>query len=434
VIDFAGVPPLDEKVKTDTPGDLVVNFMPAFDQMIKDGKVIGPVVEFARAGNGVAVKAGAPTPDISTAEGFKQAMLNAKSIGHTNAGTGPYNTRLFQKLGIYDQIKDKIKIVTGKPVAVAVAEGEVEIGIQQTNVIQPVAGSTYLGPLPPDLIEYGHFGVAVRNVSKNETVARDLIKFMTSPEAAALLRKSAMEPSVALAAQQAGGRGAAPGASPANPPKNLKLLAPNTEIRFVMQSFNEALGVQCTYCHVQGDFAADTNPKKEIARKMITMARLIDTSFPSSAGVFPDGYHEVDCSTCHRGSVKPETVASRKFYNRGNSLGEPAPAQRPGVSLKLLPPDTHVHGADSLMGEFRDALSVDCNYCHGGGKPQEWDLNPRKDMARKMILLVRQINAQLPGTGVFPVGEQKVTCWTCHRGDTHPVSLSNKRYDPPASK
>jgi molybdate transport system substrate-binding protein len=193
VIELLGVAQ-QEKIKTDAPGDLVVNFMPAFDELIKDGKVIGPVVEFARAGNGVAVKAGAPKPDISTAEGFKRAMLNAKSIGHSNAGTGPYNTRLFQKLGIYDQIKDKIKIVMGKPVAVAVAEGEVEIGIQQTNVIQPVAGTTYLGPLPPDLIEYGHFGVAVRNVSKNEAVARDLIKFMTSPEAAGLLRKSAMEP------------------------------------------------------------------------------------------------------------------------------------------------------------------------------------------------------------------------------------------------
>jgi len=193
-IDFVGVAQQEEKIKTDAPGDLVVNFMPAFDEIIKAGKVIGPVVEFARAGNGVAVKAGAPRPDISTVEGFKRAILNAKSIGHSNAGTGPYNTRLFQKLGIYDQIKDKIKIVTGKPVAVAVAEGEVEIGIQQTNVIQPVAGTTYLGPLPPELIEYGHFGVAVRNVSKNETVARDLIKFMTSPEAAALLRKSAMEP------------------------------------------------------------------------------------------------------------------------------------------------------------------------------------------------------------------------------------------------
>ena len=194
VVDFGGPVPANQKIQSDAPGDLIVDFIPAFDNLIKNAKVIGPVVEFARAGNGVAVKAGAPKPDISTAEGFKQAMLNAKSIGHSNAGTGPYNTRLFQKLGIYDRIKDKIKIVTGKPVAVAVAEGEVEIGIQQTNVIQPVAGTTYLGPIPPDLIEYGHFGVALRNVSKNAAEARDLIKFMTSPEAAALLRKSAMEP------------------------------------------------------------------------------------------------------------------------------------------------------------------------------------------------------------------------------------------------
>src|SRR6266852_5117695 len=236
--------------------------------------------------------------------------------------------------------------------------------------------------------------------------------------------------SVPLLAQQAGGRGATP--PPA--PKNLKLLAPDSDILFVMQNFTEALGVQCAYCHVVGDFAADTNPKKEMARKMIAMARLIDTSFPSSAGVFPAGYHEVDCSTCHRGSTKPETKAPRKFYNRGNSLGDPPPAQRPGVSLKLLPPDTRVHGADSLMGEFRDALNVDCNYCHGGGRTQEVDINPRKDIARKMIMLVRQINSNFPGTGVFPVGNQAVTCYTCHRGDPHPVSVGNLRYDPPAPK
>jgi Photosynthetic reaction centre cytochrome C subunit len=236
--------------------------------------------------------------------------------------------------------------------------------------------------------------------------------------------------SVSLFAQQPGGRGAVPSAAP----KNLKLLDPKSDIRFVMQNFNEALGVQCTYCHAEGDFAADGNPKKEMARKMIGMVRLIDTSFPSSAGVFPDGYHEVDCMTCHRGTVKPETVAPRKFYNRGNSLGDPPPEQRPGVSLKLLPPDTHVHGADSLMGEFRDALNVDCNYCHGGGRTQEVDINPRKDIARKMIMLVRQINSNFPGTGVFPVGNQEVTCYTCHRGDTHPVSVSNRRYDLPTPK
>src|SRR5438445_13416605 len=124
---------------------------------------------------------------------------------------------------------------------------------------------------------------------------------------------------VSLFAQQAGGRGAAPPTAA----KNLKLLAPNTEIRFVMQSFNEALGVQCTHCHVQGDFAADTNPKKEVARKMISMVRLVDTSFPSSAGVFPDGYHEVDCSTCHRERIKPEIMAPKRFDNWGNTLRNP---------------------------------------------------------------------------------------------------------------
>ena len=238
--------------------------------------------------------------------------------------------------------------------------------------------------------------------------------------------------SVPLFAQQQGGRGAAPSVAA----KNLKLLDPKSDISFVMQNFNEALGVECAYCHVQGDFAADTNPKKEMARKMIAMARLIDTSFPSGAGVFPEGYHEVDCMTCHRGSVKPESKAPRKYYNRANvltGLGM-APEERLGVSLKVLPPDTPVHGADSVMGDFRDALSVDCNYCHGGGRPQETDVNPRKDTARKMILLVRQINSNFPGTGVFPVGNQEVTCYTCHRGDPHPVSVSNRRYDPPKPK
>jgi hypothetical protein len=235
---------------------------------------------------------------------------------------------------------------------------------------------------------------------------------------------------VPLFAQQPGGRGAGPSVAT----KNLKLLDAKGDISFDMQMFNEALGVQCTYCHAEGDFAADTNPKKEMARKMIAMVRLIDTSFPSSAGIFPEGYHEVDCITCHRGSVKPEIKAPRKYYNRLNSLGETPPDQRPGVSLKLLPPDTHVHGADSLMGEFRDALGVDCNYCHGGGRTQEVDINPRKDIGRKMIMLVRQINSNFPGTGVFPVGNQEVTCYTCHRGEPHPVSWSNRRYDLPAQK
>jgi molybdate transport system substrate-binding protein len=185
---------LNEKVESKAPADVVTNSLETFDEMVKKGQIVsGSVIEFARAGNGVAVKAGTLKRDISTPEAFKQAMLNSATIGHTNAGTGPYNTRLFQKLGIYDAVKGKVKIVTGRLVAAAVAAGDIEIGIQQTNVIQPFDGTIYLGPLPKDLMEYGRFGAGLLTVSKEPEVAKAFIKFITSPESADLIRKSAME-------------------------------------------------------------------------------------------------------------------------------------------------------------------------------------------------------------------------------------------------
>ena len=215
--------------------------------------------------------------------------------------------------------------------------------------------------------------------------------------------------------------------------KNLKVLSANTEIPFVMQNFSKALGVRCDYCHVPGDFPSDANPKKDIARKMIAMVRQIDLSFPSTAGQFPEGYYEVDCITCHRGSVKPETKAPHEFISHGESTGAIVPGDAPGVNLKVLPPDTKVHGK-SIMHDFRDALNVDCGFCHGAGKPYEADVNPRKEIARGMISLVRKININFPGTGMFPVGTQAVTCYTCHREETHPLTVANASYGPPAEK
>jgi molybdate transport system substrate-binding protein len=183
-----------QKINTGAPADLASTFLAAFGDLVKQDKVVdGTAVEFARAGNGIAVKSGTPKPDISTAEAFKRAMLAAKSIGHSNAGTGPYNTKLFQRLGIYDAIKDKIKIIEGRPVVAAVVAGEVEIGIQQTNVIQPFPGADYVGPLPAELMEYGHFGIGVLTVSKDNDAARALIKFIVDPANAGLIRKSGME-------------------------------------------------------------------------------------------------------------------------------------------------------------------------------------------------------------------------------------------------
>jgi molybdate transport system substrate-binding protein len=195
VVTFLQGAAMGQAINSNAPGDVVSSFFGASDDLIKRGKVVPCTwAEYARAGNGAAVKAGARKWDISTADGFKRAMLEASSIGHSSQGTGPYNTKLFQRLGIYDQIKDKIKITEGRPVAAYVAAGEVEIGIQQTNVIQPFAGTEYLGPLPPDLIEYGRFGLGVLTVSKDPETAKAFIAFATSPEAAPLIRKSTMEP------------------------------------------------------------------------------------------------------------------------------------------------------------------------------------------------------------------------------------------------
>ena len=104
-------------------------------------------------------------------------------------------------------------------------------------------------------------------------------------------------PSIALMAQEGrGGRGQ--GGPPPGPPKNLRILPPDTNIQQVMGSFRTALGVQCTYCHVAGDFASDDNPKKNMARNMLRIAADINATFP-------DGKRHVTCYTCHRGEAKP---------------------------------------------------------------------------------------------------------------------------------
>ena len=87
------------------------------------------------------------------------------------------------------------------------------------------------------------------------------------------------------------------------PPTNLKVLPANStrpEVIQVMRGFTAALGVQCAFCHVQGNFASDDNPKKNMARMMLTMARQINMNFP-------DGKRHVTCYTCHRGAQEPAT-------------------------------------------------------------------------------------------------------------------------------
>jgi molybdate transport system substrate-binding protein len=186
------------KINSDAPLDIVTHYPDAVDDLAKKGKVLpGTRAVFARAGIGVAVKAGAPKPDIGSTEAFKRAMLAAKSVAYSRAGaSGLYTAKLMERLGIADAMAPKTKLVDGVPVAEVVAKGEAEIGMQQINVILPVAGVDYVGPLPPELQDYVVFAAGVLAVSKELDAAKALVRFMSAPEAAPLISKSGMEPAV----------------------------------------------------------------------------------------------------------------------------------------------------------------------------------------------------------------------------------------------
>jgi molybdate transport system substrate-binding protein len=183
------------KVNSNAPADLVATGPQAVADYIAKGKVVaGTRVDFAKAGVGVAVKAGAPRPDISTADAYKRAMLAAKSIAYSRGGSGGVTHKAMEKLGIVEQIKDKTTRTEGVPIAEIVAKGDAEIGMHQINVILPVRGADYIGPLPPGLQDYVLFSLGVLSVSKQQDTAKAFAAFASASENAALIRKSGMEP------------------------------------------------------------------------------------------------------------------------------------------------------------------------------------------------------------------------------------------------
>jgi hypothetical protein len=109
----------------------------------------------------------------------RRAKARYQWIGYTNAGAGPSNTALLQRLGICDQVKDKIKIIEGRLVAAAAAADHIGIGIQQTNVIPPYAGTEHLGPLPAELMDCGRARLAY--LSRWTTLNTKMTKSDTHP-------------------------------------------------------------------------------------------------------------------------------------------------------------------------------------------------------------------------------------------------------------
>jgi molybdate transport system substrate-binding protein len=145
---------------------------------------------------GIAVKAGAPKPDISTSEAVKRALLAARSVAYSDSASGVYvSTEMFDKLGIASEMKDKAKMIPATPVGEIVAKGESELGLQQISELKPVKGIDILGPLPADLQKITVFSAGIATSSKEPEAAKALIKFLqTSPVAKEEMVRSGLDP------------------------------------------------------------------------------------------------------------------------------------------------------------------------------------------------------------------------------------------------
>ena len=193
---FTGTLDAQKRLAAGENYDMIIMASPAIDAQIKAGKVVsGSRVDLAKSGVGLAVPKGAPKPDISTTEALKKTLLAAKSIGYSTGPSGVYMISLFEKLGLMDQVKPKLKQTpTGVFVGTIIANREVEVGFQQVSEVGNFPGVDYIGPLPADVQQMTVFSSGIVVDAKEAEPARALVKFLTTPEAGAAFRKRGMEP------------------------------------------------------------------------------------------------------------------------------------------------------------------------------------------------------------------------------------------------
>jgi molybdate transport system substrate-binding protein len=175
--------------------DVVIMVGYALDGLIKDGKVTAASrADLAWSPIAMAVKEGAPKPDISTVDNFKKALLAAKSIAYSDSASGVYlSTTLFQRIGVFDQIKDKSRKIPAEPVAKVVARGEAEIGFQPVSELRPYPGIDIVGPIPAELQVVNVFAAGIATSAKEPGAGKALIAFLVSPAAKPAILASGME-------------------------------------------------------------------------------------------------------------------------------------------------------------------------------------------------------------------------------------------------
>jgi molybdate transport system substrate-binding protein len=190
---------IQDRLKGGAPADVIVVSATALEQLEKAGDVRARSgTTLGRIGIGVGVKEGAPTPDISTPEKFKNAILKAKSLTYMDPGAGASSgiatAKILQELGIAEEVAKKTKLTQSGYSADRVASGEVELAIQNVSEIVPVKGVKVAGMLPAPLQVYTAYGAGVATKSVNPKEATDFIRFLARAEASARWKEAGIEP------------------------------------------------------------------------------------------------------------------------------------------------------------------------------------------------------------------------------------------------
>lgn len=196
VITWGSANGLLKELETGASADLAILTAEAIDDLIARGKVVaGSRVDLARSGIGIAVRKGAPKPEIGSPEALRRALVAAKSVAHSKTGmSGIYFPTVLTRLGIAEEMKAKIVMPDpGTPVGEVVAKGDAEIGVQQISELLPVAGVEVVGPLPKELQKITTFTAGVLAAAREPAVAEALVKFVAS-RSPPLLASRGLEP------------------------------------------------------------------------------------------------------------------------------------------------------------------------------------------------------------------------------------------------
>ena len=192
---WAGTTAIMQRMAAGERYDLIVISSTELDELIRQGKIVsGSRVDLAKSGIGIAVRAGAPRPDVRSRAALKQALLAAKTVGYTSGPSGVYMAGLIEKMGIAAEVNPKHRgVPSGGTIGTIVASGGAEIGFQQVSELVHIAGIDYIGPLPPDIQCITVFSCGLQADASQPDAAKALMAFLTTPAAKNVMTKHGLE-------------------------------------------------------------------------------------------------------------------------------------------------------------------------------------------------------------------------------------------------